>query len=125
MRGRIEIYLPILKKLGVVYYKAHRKVGFHFDNMAMWLLCENTNTDISKFEEKFSGRQDVFIAEMIFAAYCSWCMVRRKKQKYTKEQILKSFSNTTDSQRESILKTWKRSETFGVNENEKKKAVNQ
>ena len=114
MIGRIKIKLSIPFKVGKFYYYKSRVAGFSFDNLAALLICENNGIELNEISEHYKNNQNLFIADMIYAAYESYCMHERIKSKYEKEKVVTGFYRLSEVDKKRVLKTWERSEIFGV-----------
>ena len=63
----------------IVLKKRFRKVGFRFDALAAWLMCQQHGVDLNEMDKI---PPDEYLASWVWSAHRSWSMFARKRDVY-------------------------------------------
>ena len=122
MHDRVKIRIAYPFKFLWFTIMLHKRVGFTFTNLAIFLFRESNkieNSDQYKAWIKENG-QPAFINEMLYSAAKAWCLNNRKKENFTKVGLLTGVALSSKEVQEEIMQRWKNSETFGLPKAKKK-----
>lgn len=122
MHDRIEIKIAYPLKFLWVTIMWHKRIGFAFTNLAMFVFREDQKIDDSEQYKAWLKEhgQAVFINEMLFSAAKAYCMHEHIKENFTKTNLLAGIALSSQEIQEQIMLKWKNSETFGLAASKKK-----
>lgn len=100
------------------WFSIPRKIGFSFDNMALFCMRERLGltgaADLTEYVKKY-GNEKLLEASIIGAAE-SYCISKRIKNNFTIPKLVKAVNNSTPDIREEIGNAIKFSQFFGISE---------
>lgn len=67
--------------------------------------------DVMKWADK---NRNIFMAEMLWAAYLANCQENYKKPVFDKARFLQGYAKLPDSEQKRIIECWNESKEFGV-----------
>jgi AAA+ superfamily predicted ATPase len=112
--GTIEIKLPFSFKWGILDIPFKRTIGFSFDQLSMFRLLQNNKIDLPTHSNWLKKTPKSIIAsEQIFAAAESYCMERRIKNNFTKQELSKALVEAEEEATQKIIDCYMQSEQLG------------
>lgn len=121
----IEVKLPYPVKFGFFRVYISKRIGFSFDQRALFLMLENNDIDLPNHKEWLKKTpQSVVINETLYAAALSYKSRKWEKPNFTKKGLTGAFTEASEETMQKIFKAWKDSEKLGFKDiPSKKKAV--
>jgi len=117
MVGEIVIRLPYPYRIGFITVSVKRRVGFSFDQRAIYNLIENNEIDLPDYKKWMDQvGNSVVIREMLFAAACSYAEKHNRRKWVKRDKLTKGFIELPDHVQKSVLDAWTKSESFGYKE---------
>ena len=118
----LKLQYPV--KIFGVTFAIGRKIGFLFTNLQMFNFRENTGVTDSKQMKEWIEKNgnSKFANEMLYAAAQAHCMMTKTKENFTKENLLKAISMSSEEVQERLMKEWDKS-IDKPTESDKKKVV--
>jgi nitrogen regulatory protein PII-like uncharacterized protein len=124
MINRTEIKLPYPTRVG---FFVKKKVGFSFDNLAIFLLHESIEVDTQEDFKKWlkNNSENRLYIETLWNAAKAYNMHNAKKFKLKKEKFVKGLAMLDEQTAKHLMNAWKNAESFGAKKpyNAKKKVI--
>jgi len=84
----------------VVFKKRLRDVGFRFDALAAWLMCQQHGVDLSDMDKI---PVEEYLPSWIWSAHRSWCMFKRVNDRYDYKGMQKLIENMPKKEWDQII----------------------
>ena len=121
--GTIVLKLSYPIRIGFMTFWTKRKIGFSFDQRALFNLLVNNDIDLPNHSDWMKKTpQGIVVSETVFASAQSYRENLRKKDNFTKEGLTKAL-NESKEQLEKIIQCWTDSEQLGFKKMPGKKKV--
>jgi hypothetical protein len=123
------IILPVTYpiRFGFVTFYLKRKIGFSFNQRALFNLLQNNEIDLKNYKEWMESKGRALVMfETMFAGAQSYRQELRRKDNFTKKGLSLALAYAGDNTVNEILECWKQSEQLGYKRiTGKKKLVKQ
>ena len=90
----------------IIELKRWRKVGFRFDALAAWLLCEQHGVDLNEMDKI---PKEEYLSSWVWSAHRSWCMFERMKDRYSYKQMKRFIDHMPKKEWDMIIETMSKS----------------